>query len=127
MDAAGYFLKTSFRDGIILKNHSSSGREQTIEKKGEEKKVMRDFALRQGRQFTAIGVTLVLLLVLVMLYKNPGYLGIFSKDTVFAFQSILIAAFIGFSAVNWRCPSCGKYLGSNINRRGCRHCGVRLR
>lgn len=89
--------------------------------------VMKDFALRQGRQFVAIGVTLALLLVLVMLYKNPGYLGSFTKDTVFAFQSILIAAFIGFSAVNWRCPSCGKYLGNNINRRGCRHCGVRLR
>ena len=120
------FLKSLLRDGIILKT-VISGKGQTIQKKEDEKRVMRYFALRQGRQFLAIGVTLVLLLVLVMIYKNPGFLGNFSKETIFAFQSILIAAFIGFSAVNWRCPSCGKYLGNNINRRDCRHCGVRLK
>jgi hypothetical protein len=40
---------------------------------------------------------------------------------------VLIAAFICFSAFNWRCPLCKKYLGSNINRHICKHCGTRLR
>ena len=88
---------------------------------------MSEFALRQARQFLAIGITLVLLLILVMLYKNPDLLGTFTKETIFAFQSIVIAAFIGFSAVNWRCPACGKYLGNNINRHRCKHCETRLR
>jgi rRNA maturation endonuclease Nob1 len=28
--------------------------------------------------------------------------------------------------LNWRCPSCKKYLGKNINRHTCKQCGNRL-
>jgi len=88
---------------------------------------MRDFKARQGRQFIAIGMTLFTLLFLTLLYTRGDIFGAFSKGSIFASQIIAISAFIGFSYVNWRCPSCGKYLGSNINRRLCGHCGVRLR
>ena len=83
--------------------------------------------MRKSRQFLAIAVTLVLLLFLVLLHKHPDLIGEFSKDTIFAAQIVLIAAFIGFSAFNWRCPSCKKYLGNDINKRICKHCGTRLR
>ncbi len=95
--------------------------------KRDNKQIMRDFGLRQSRQFRAIEATLLLLLFLTFLYKRPDLFGEFSKNTIFAAHIVLIAAFIGFSAFNWRCPSCNKYPGSNINRRICKQCGTRLR
>jgi hypothetical protein len=93
----------------------------------DNKKIMRDFRLRMNRQFLAIATTLVLLLFLALLHKHPDFLGNFSKNTIFPAQILLIAAFVGFSAFNWRCPLCKKYLGKDISRRICRHCGTRLR
>ena len=93
----------------------------------DNKQIMQDFRLRQGRQLLAIAVTLVLLLFLVLLHKHPDLIGEFSRNTVFAAQIVLIAMFIAFSALNWRCPSCNKYLGNDISRRICKHCGTRLR
>jgi hypothetical protein len=93
----------------------------------DNKRIMRDFGLRRGRQFLAIAATLVLLLFLVLLHKHPDLIGEFSKNTIFAAQIVLIAAFIGFSALNWRCPLCKKYLGTDISRRICKHCRIRLR
>jgi hypothetical protein len=93
----------------------------------DNKRIMRDFGLRKSLQLLAIAATLVLLLFLVLLHKHPDLIGEFSKDTIFTAQIVLIAMFIGFSAINWRCPSCKKYLGNDINRRICKHCGTRLR
>lgn len=83
--------------------------------------------MRQSRQLFAMAITLLLLIFLVLLYKRPDIFGEISKHSIFAAQLVLIAAFIGFSAVNWRCPACNKYLGSDINRRICRKCRTRLR
>ncbi len=88
---------------------------------------MQDFGLRLSRQFLAIAAALFLVLFLALLYKRPDLFGEFSKNTIFAAQIMLIVAFIGFSAFNWRCPSCKKYLGTNISRRICKQCGTRLR
>ncbi len=93
----------------------------------DEKQIMQEFALRQGRQFFAIAITLLLLLLLVLLYKRTDIFGESSKNVVIAGQVVLIAAFVGFSVFNWRCPACKEYLGPNINRRTCRNCGTRLR
>lgn len=93
----------------------------------DNKQIMRDFRLRQSRQFLAIAATLLLLLFLSLLYKRSDIIGELSKNTIFAAQIVLIAAFIGFSAFNWRCPSCKKYLGKDINRRKCKQCGTILR
>lgn len=88
---------------------------------------MQDFAVLRGRQLLATGVALFLVLFLAMLYKRPTVLGEFSKYTIFGAQIIVIATFIGFSSFNWRCPSCNKYLGNDMNRRVCRKCESRLR
>jgi len=104
-----------------------SARMHPMTQKRDNKEIMRDFKLRQNRQFFAIGLTLVLLLFLALLHSRPNVFGEFSRNTIFAVQVMLIAAFIGFSALNWRCPACNKYLGHDIGRRICRHCGVRLR
>ncbi|MDA8079877.1 MAG: hypothetical protein M0Z79_13200 [Nitrospiraceae bacterium] len=91
------------------------------------RRIIQDFGVRRGRQLLAIGVALCLVLFLGMLHKRPTILGEFSKNTLLGAQVIVITAFIGFSSINWRCPSCNKYLGNDIGMRMCRKCGSRLR
>jgi len=105
----------------------SGGGNIIVMQERDSKKIMRDFRLRLSRQFLAIATTLVLLLFLALLHKHPDLLGNFTKNTIFAAQIVLIATFVGFSAFNWRCPLCKKYLGKDISRSICRHCGTRLR
>ena len=88
---------------------------------------MQEFGVRRGRQLLAIGVALFLVVFLAVLHNRPTVPGAFSRNTLFGAQVIIIAAFIGFSSLNWRCPSCKKYLGNDMNRRVCRKCGSRLR
>jgi hypothetical protein len=94
--------------------------------KNENNQIMPAFRLRQSRQLFAMALTMFLLLFLVLVYKRTDIFGEFSKNSIVASQIILIGVFIGFSAINWRCPSCNKYLGSDINKRICKKCGIRL-
>jgi Na+/citrate or Na+/malate symporter len=94
--------------------------------KRDNNQIMQDFRLRQSRQLLAMALTLFLLLFLVLIYKRSDIFGEFSKNNIIALQIILIGVFIGFSAINWRCPSCNKYLGGDINKRICKKCGIRL-
>lgn len=89
--------------------------------------IMREFEALQTRQIIAIAITLFLVLFSAVLNKRPNLFGEISKSTLFGAQALFIAAFIGFTAVNWRCPSCKKYLGKDIHKRFCGHCGVRLK
>lgn len=94
--------------------------------KGDDRKTIQEFRQRQNRQFLAISVTLLLLIFLTLLYRRPDLFGEFSKGIVMISQIVCIAAFIVFSAFNWRCPSCKKYLGTDIGRQKCKQCGSRL-
>ncbi len=94
--------------------------------KRDNNQIMQDFRLLQSRQLLAMALTLFLLLFLVLIYKRTDIFGEFSKNNIVALQIILIGVFIGFSAINWRCPSCNKYLGGDINKRICKKCGIRL-
>jgi hypothetical protein len=94
--------------------------------KKDDKKIIQEFRLRQNRQFFAISITLLFLIFLTLLYKRPDLFGEFSKELISITQIVFIAAFIGFSVFNWRCPSCKKYLGHNIGRQRCKKCGTRL-
>ncbi len=93
----------------------------------DERTIMQDFRVRRRRQLLAIGLALFLVLFLALLYKRPTVPGGFSIDILFGAQVIVISAFIGFSSVNWRCPSCNKFLRNDISVRICRKCGSRLR
>ncbi len=94
--------------------------------KKENNQIMPAFRLRLNRQLLAMALTMFLLLFLVLIYKRSDIFGEFSKNNIVALQVILIGVFIGFSAINWRCPSCNKYLGGDINKRICKKCGIRL-
>jgi len=88
---------------------------------------MREFEARQSRQFIAIAAALFLVMLCAVIYKRPDIFGEFSTTALFGAQALCIASFVGFTAQNWRCPSCGKYLGNDIIRRACKKCGARLR
>lgn len=55
-----------------------------------------------------------------------GALGL-SDQTFFVVMGVVILGFFCFSLVNWRCPSCGAYLGQRLNPRECHTCGATLR
>jgi heme A synthase len=93
----------------------------------DDKQIKREFWRRQGRQFLATAVALFLVLAAAVVYKRSDLFGDYSKDTIFAVQLVVILAFIGYTAFNWRCPACKKYLGSDIFKLTCRHCKTRLR
>jgi TctA family transporter len=95
--------------------------------KKDDAQIKKGFEILQSRQLVAIAVALLLVVSLTVVYKRQDLFGELSKNTIFALQLLVIAAFIGFSAFNWRCPSCKKYLGPDINRPICRKCGTRLR
>lgn len=40
---------------------------------------------------------------------------------------LVVAACVGYSWYNWRCPACKGYLGRGIEPKHCRNCGVELR
>jgi hypothetical protein len=95
--------------------------------KRDAQTIIRDFAVRRTRQIIAIAAAILLILLFAVLYKRPDLLGAFSKDTLVALQILLILAFVNFTAYNWQCPSCRKYLGNDLNKRVCKQCGARLR
>jgi hypothetical protein len=45
---------------------------------------------------------------------------------ILAFIGILSVSVLVFSFLNWRCPSCNKYLGKAINPKFCSKCGTQL-
>jgi len=94
--------------------------------KKDSDKIKQEFRMRQNRQIVAITAAMFIVLLSAVLHKRPDLLGAFSRHTLFGLQVISIAAFIGFSVYNWRCPNCGKHLGGDLHRQQCRKCSARL-
>lgn len=94
--------------------------------KKEDGQIIQAYRVRRARQSFAIWTALILVFLLALIYKRPIAQFEFSRNTIFGAQCIVIAAFIGFTSINWRCPSCDKYLGNDIGRLRCGKCGRRL-
>jgi len=94
--------------------------------KKEKSEIKREFRQRQTRQIIALTAALFLVLLAAVLYKRPDLAGTISRSTLFGLQAISIAAFLGYTAYNWRCPSCDKHLGGNVHRQRCGKCGALL-
>jgi len=95
--------------------------------KKDDSQIKNEFRLRKSRQIRAIAAAVLLIVFLAVIYNRPGPFGSLSKNTISAIQVMVIAAFIGFTSSNWRCPACNKYLGRDISKHGCRKCGARFR
>lgn len=89
--------------------------------------VIRRFRHRRSRQLAAIAAVIVLLVSILWKMNHPGVLtGEISRTVALFLEGALIAAFLFYSAYNWRCPSCGRYLGGDISPSRCRACGIRF-
>lgn len=95
--------------------------------KKDHNQIVQYFKVRKLRQVRAIAAALLIIIFLAVIYNRPGPFGNLSKSTIFSIQVMVIAVFLGFTSVNWRCPSCNKYLGPDIHRQGCRKCGAKFR
>lgn len=95
-------------------------------RKKDAKDVIKEFEVRKNRQFVAIMLTVFIVLLCGVLYKRPILYANLPKEELFGVQVAAIVAFVIFSAINWRCPTCGKYLGGDIRSQTCKKCGVRL-
>ena len=93
---------------------------------GNGERVRSEFAKRQGRQSVAVAAAGLLVVLFAVLYARPGWLGPNSRGTIFAAQIVVIAAFVGFTYHNWRCPACHRHLGGDLHRRLCGKCRARL-
>lgn len=91
-----------------------------------EDQVLKQFSITKSRQLIATLLALSAVIVLALVAKRPDLFGPLSKVTAMKWQLFTILLFINFTAFNWKCPSCRKYLGSDIKKPTCRKCGVRL-
>jgi len=89
--------------------------------------ILKEFRVRQNRQFIAIAAALFSVLLCAVIYKRPDLFGEYSKGSLFGAQAIIIASYMAYTFFNWICPSCGKHLGTDINRQICKKCGAQLR
>lgn len=89
--------------------------------------VLERFHQCRRRQFRGTVLALFLVLLLAAVYKYPDFFGEYLKASLFAGECLVVAGYIGFTAANWRCPSCVRYLGADIMIARCPRCGERLR
>lgn len=101
-------------------------RQKELKQKKDPEQIIKEFRVRQNRQFLAIALSLFAVLLCAVIFKRPDLFGEFSKGALFGTQAIIIGSYIGFTSQNWICPACGKYLGTDINRKICKKCGARL-
>lgn len=88
----------------------------------------RAFRRRRLRQVVAGLLALAAFLVIVLPDEGvPVSIPGVSPDALLLAASLVILAVLAFTAFNWRCPGCGRYLGRSISPPYCAGCGVPLR
>ena len=89
-------------------------------------KIVAGFKKRRGRQIVAVAPAILAFLGLISVEGNPDGLFGLTPSMVLAVSFALIISVFIFSFLNWRCPSCSKYLGKAFNPKFCSKCGTQL-
>ena len=85
-----------------------------------------EFKKKRTRQIMAVGPIILGFIGLLSVENNPtGIFGLAPKTILVAAFAVIISVLV-FSLLNWRCPSCNKYLGKAINPKFCSKCGTQL-
>lgn len=86
------------------------------------------YAIRRRRQLLLTIPLILLMVVYATSDKGTGLiLSIFPVSTFAVMAIIMAIGALVFSYKNWRCPACDRYLGKNLSRRSCWHCGIVFR
>ena len=87
-----------------------------------DSEIAKRYTIIKNKQLIAIVLAVCLMIVLSVMAKRPDlFLGI-SGSTCFKIEVFVILLFVNFTALNWKCPSCKKYLGHDIGKKNCRKC-----
>jgi hypothetical protein len=89
--------------------------------------VAEEFSKRKRKQ---IIISIPMMLAIVSIFfsgdgPDSEIFGISSSIYLPVFIAVFLGMFV-FSLINWRCPSCRKYLGRGMNPKHCSGCGVQL-
>jgi hypothetical protein len=95
-----------------------------------DERIIDQFLIRRKRRNLTLGILLLLLSLglpcsLYFLDENTS-IGV-PKSLGIVFIAILFASLAIFEVLNWRCPSCRRYLGREDNPVYCPHCNTRLK
>ncbi len=90
-------------------------------------KVIDEFNKRKKRQWFISIPIIIIIIFFIFINDKPDFtvFGLSFIELLYIFTAVIVAAVI-FSLLNWRCPSCGKYLGKGINPAFCPKCGIQL-
>jgi bacteriorhodopsin len=93
-----------------------------------ESELRQDFARRRKRQWLIVLPVLIAILAM-RAAGDSGQTTFYGLPTsvVIGIGFAMVIGAIVFSLVNWRCPSCSKYLGKGINPSFCAKCGFKLK
>ena len=98
-----------------------------METNKSKEEIIAEFKKNRTRQIIAVFPMLLAIFVLLSVEYNPeGLLG-FPPSTILAISIGLIVLVLVFSRINWKCPSCQKYLGKAFKPKFCSNCGAPLR
>lgn len=96
----------------------------------ETSQIQQKFVQRRSRQRSLPVLFIVAVLGAALSQTKLGVLlfnAIGLRDPIPFFACVLLGVGVAvFSAINWRCPSCGKYLGNSMNPSTCGKCGIAL-
>ena len=97
-----------------------------MESNSSNVEIIAEFKKKRTRQIMAVGPIILAFIALLSVENNPtGIFGLAPSTILVGAFAVIISVLI-FSLVNWRCPSCNKYLGKAINPKFCVKCGVEL-
>lgn len=97
-----------------------------MESSGSNAEIITEFKKRRTRQIMAIGPIVLAFIALLSVENNPTGIFGFAPSTILVGAFAVIISVLVFSLLNWRCPSCNKYLGKAINPKFCSKCGTQL-
>ena len=115
-----YFCKDCLIEGPPLffycyscKNKDTSNHPNGTYQKSHKIPIV-DISSKRSAQLGITGIASIVSILIIIGLEGEGA----------AVVGIIIAACIVFSQINWRCPSCGKYLGGDLKPKACNKCGV---
>jgi hypothetical protein len=96
-----------------------------LQPQDSQSRLQRLFVKRRTNQILLVVPMMLAIFFIREVAKPEPVLGLPDAAITALIVAIFVAA-IGYSFVNWRCPSCSSYLGKGINPKFCPRCGFQL-
>lgn len=84
------------------------------------------FARKKKRQNWITALTIIIIIGMVPFRSFSSSVSPVFQNILLWSATLFIIALIVLSFINWRCPSCERWLGRETKMAHCKHCGVKL-